>query len=81
MPIKTTSIRINYDTLARPEWFMPTGRPPGAGIPAARGPQRHGAVPGEKSEGPLAVVDELDVAVAVLEPEKVRLRVEPVDAG
>jgi SpoU rRNA methylase family enzyme len=58
------------------------GRPPaGAGIPAARGPQRHGAVPGEKSEGPLAVVDELDAAVAVLEPEKVRLRVEPVDAG
>jgi SpoU rRNA methylase family enzyme len=53
----------------------------GAGIPAARGPQRHGAVPGEKSEGPLAVVDELDAAVAVLEPEKVRLRVEPVDVG
>ena len=53
----------------------------GAGIPAARGPQRRGAVPGEKSGGPLAVVDELDAAVAVLEPEKVRLRVEPVDVG
>lgn len=78
MPIKTTSIRINYDTLARPKWFMPAA---GAGIPAARGPQRHGAVPGEKSGGPLAVVDELDAAVAVLEPEKVRLRVEPVDVG
>jgi len=81
MPIKTTSIRINYDTLARPKWFMPTGRPPGRASRRARGPQRHGAVPGEKSGGPLAVVDELDAAVAVLEPEKVRLRVEPVDVG
>ena len=77
MPIKTTSIHINYDTLARPKWWPAAG----AGIPAARGPQRHGAVPGEKSGGPLAVVDELDAAVAVLEPEKVRLRVEPVDVG
>jgi hypothetical protein len=53
----------------------------GAGIPAARGLRPHGAVQGEESAGPLAVVDELDAAVAVLEPEKVRLRVEPVDAG
>jgi hypothetical protein len=79
MPIKTTSIRINYDTLARPKWFMPAGRR--GGHPGGPGPQRHGAVPGEKSGGPLAVVDELDAAVAVLEPEKVRLRVEPVDVG
>jgi hypothetical protein len=38
MPIKTTSIRINYDTLARPEWFMPAA---GAGIPPGPGQQVH----------------------------------------
>jgi hypothetical protein len=80
MPIKTTSIRINYDTLARPKWFMPTGRRRG-GHPAGPGPAASRRGTGRKSEGPLAVVDELDAAVAVLEPEKVRLRVEPVDVG
>jgi Xaa-Pro aminopeptidase len=32
MPIKTTSIRINYDTLARPEWFMPRAGDPFASV-------------------------------------------------
>jgi hypothetical protein len=81
MPIKTTSIRINYDTLARPKWFMPAGRPPGRASrrPGARSvTARYRA---KRAGAPLAVVDELDAAVAVLEPEKVRLRVEPVDVG
>ena len=79
MPIKTTSIRINYDTLARPKWFCPAGRR--GGHPGGPGPAASRPGTGRKERGPLAVVDELDAAVAVLEPEKLRLRVEPVDVG
>jgi hypothetical protein len=80
MPIKTTSIRINYDTLARPKWFMPAGRPPGAGIPAARGPQRHGVVPGEKS-GARWPSWTSSTRPSRSSSRKVRLLVDPVDAG
>lgn len=80
MPIKTTSIRINYDTLARPKWFMPTGRPPGRASrrPGARSvTARYRA----KRAGARWLSWTSSTAVAVLEPEKVRLRVEPVDVG
>src|SRR5579862_7209873 len=68
--------QLRYVGAARMVHAGRRGRHPGGPRQAA---SRRGT--GRKSGGPPAVVDELDTAVAVLEPETVRLRVEPVDAG
>lgn len=51
----------------------------GSGVPGS--PYRYRTVRGGKGWGASAVVDEFNGAVAVVDLEQVRLRVEPVDLG